>query len=125
MSCEYSYYDPNTYTMIPASLLQYLYRGSVSALGVVLVLSFFYKCMNNMNALNAIFVECGMISLGLYVIHVTIKERIHDCITFFAPDLNLHVLIITEFCIVLILSYFIAKLLLKSKLTSRYMLGKL
>ena len=121
---ELPYWMP-TNTPIPSSVLQYSYRGTTSAIGVILVLALFSKFMNADNCINRALVNIGGISLGLYVVHVIINEKVYNLIMYIFPSINIYALIAIEFSVVFLISYAIVKVLSKFKYTNQYLLGKL
>lgn len=120
---ELPYWIPSV-TIVPASILQYLYRGITSAIGVVLLLSIFPQYLNKDTKANHFFVTCGLMSLGLYVVHVVIKDRIHETIQLLSFSMNIYIFILLEFCLVLFLSFVIVKLVEKNRHTKEHLLGR-
>lgn len=118
------YWIPSN-TMIPSSILQYLYRGFTSVVGVILLFALFSKFLNKEGLLvNRLYVHCGKISLGLYVVHITIKDKIYEVISTMIPNLNIYMFVLLDFFIVLTFSYIIVIVLGKFEFTNQYLLGK-
>ncbi len=121
---ELPYWIP-TNTLIPVSVMQYLYRGITSAIGVLLLFSIYIKFVNKSNGLTKIFVPVGQISLGLYVVHMVMQEAIYEKLSILFGKSNNIVFIFCEFIILFVVSYFIVKLLAKYRYTNQFLLGKL
>lgn len=119
---ELPYWIP-TNTIIPASILQYLYRGVTGVIGVFVIFALFSKYLNHKTKINNILLDVGGISLGLYVVHLVIQKYIHGLISSFYSNIDI-LFIICEFIILFTLSYVIVKLLRKNKYTNEYLLGK-
>jgi fucose 4-O-acetylase-like acetyltransferase len=111
-------------TILPSSILQYLYRGITSALGVIMCLALFSKLKSNEGILGRVLVECGKMSLGLYVVHIIILNVIHSLLTPIMHQTTPFLFIMLEFTIVLGVAYSIVKLLSKYEVTNQYLLGK-
>jgi len=108
---------------IPTSLLQYAYRGFTALLAVVILLSTAPIILNGTGKLNRAICVIGNVSLGIYVVHLTIIGYIKDGIHIFSGNTQVNVALI--FIAALILSFIIVTILRKNKLTARYLLGKI
>ena len=70
-------------------------------------------------------VTFGMVSLGIYAVHMVIRFRLVDAVAFLIPDIGYWPLMIVTFCILTPVSFGIVWLLGKWKVTAALLLGKL
>ena len=108
---------------VPSTLLQYAYRGLTALIAVYVILSSAEKLFNKPSKINTLICRIGVLSLGVYVCHLTIIGRLYDGILYFC-DLGNAVNIIVLFIIGLISSILIVGFLAKFKATSKLLLGK-
>ena len=109
---------------VPGTLLQYAYRGTTALIAVVALLSFSERLFNSTAKFNLAMRWIGSVSLGVYVCHLTILGLINSALTAIG-DMGTTANYISLFVIGLAMSLAIVSLLAKSKLTSKFLLGKL
>lgn len=109
---------------LPKSLLQYAYRGLTAFVAIIAILNIAPKIINGETKFNSLIAEFGKISLGIYVVHITIIGYINDLLSTIIP-LNMEVQIIITAVLAMVLSIIIVKLLQKNQWTARIMLGKI
>lgn len=109
---------------LPSSLLQYAYRGFTALVAILIINSIAPKILNNTQPLNNTLCHLGIVSLGLYVVHLSIMDYIVDGIQTAMPSLSTWACIFLAFIMALTISYFIVWLLNKNKYTAIIFIGK-
>lgn len=102
---------------LPESLMQYAYRGLTALLIVTVLIGITPRVLNKVNGLNNAISWFGEVSLGLYVVHLTIVHYVYSGIS------SLHVMsegmmIFCTFVVTLALSCFAVWLMSKNKVSS-------
>lgn len=110
---------------IPSSLLQYAYRGFTALVAIVILIGVAPKMLNGTSKCNKIICSIGVVSLGLYVVHLSLIGYIVDGIKYIMPTINTWPCVTVSFFVALAASYLIVWLLNKNKYTARIFLGKL
>ena len=122
---ELPYWIPSD-TMVPSSIIQYLYRGITGTIGVFLLFAFFSTYLNGEGGLIKRFIlNCGSIPLGLYVVYIILVEKMNEIISDSNPNLNAFLIVLFAFCIVLFLSYAIVTFINKFNMSRKFLLGKI
>lgn len=111
-------------SILPATLLQYIYRGFTAVVGIVVLMSLSPKCLNDTNKINCFLKEYGAISLGIYVVHIIIMYRIVMLVNYLFPAVPDLFLILIVFVLNSLSSLLIVKMLLKNKWIARLAFGK-
>ncbi len=109
---------------VPASLLQYIYRGFTALTAVIVLLLTAPYITDGKNGIIRAICFLGDVSLGLYVIHLTIIgyiSRAVDSVADFGSAAN----VILIFIITSILSIITVRLLRNYRHTARWFLGKI
>lgn len=109
---------------IPSTLLQYAYRGLTAVLATVTLLGAAPLVLNGPSPLNRTVCTLGRVSLGLYVVHLTLMVHIVDVLQHALPALSTWPFIATAFVTALSASIFIVWLLGKNVHIARILLGK-
>lgn len=110
---------------VPSTLLQYAYRGFTALVAIVVLIGAAPRFLNGTGRLNQLFCTIGVVSLGLYVVHLSIIGYIITFIQTAALSLDNWMCIALVFVIALVISYFAVWLLNKNKHTARIFLGKI
>lgn len=110
---------------VPSALLQYTYRGFAALVAIVVLIGVAPKLLNGTDKLNQMICTLGVVSLGLYVVHISIMKYVVLGIHFVTPDICTFSFVSLTSVITLVLSYIIVWLLNKNKLTARIFLGKI
>lgn len=110
---------------IPSSITQYAYRGVTAFLAVAVLLNVSPMLLESTNKLNSSLARIGSVSLGVYVVHLLFMPYIVKIMHNIAPNLPDALICMISFIAGLVLSVFITELLMKTKITSRYLLGKI
>ena len=110
---------------VPSTLLQYAYRGFTAAIAIFVLLGVAPKTLNGKSLLNKSFAHLGVVSLGLYVVHLSFIGWIKDSIQALIPAISDSLAIVLLFVASFASSYIIVKLLTMNKWASRIMLGKI
>ena len=107
---------------VPSTLLQYAYRGLTALLAIEVIMSMSPRWLNGTGGWNTWMKDFGTISLGIYVIHLFLLGHIAKFAKMITTC-DTWVIVLT--CIVVtVAAYWIAKLLQKNTVTSKYLLGK-
>lgn len=109
---------------IPSAVLQYAYRGITAFLAIILIFSVVPKCFNSSNWLNERFAYLGVISLGLYVVHMAILQYLGKLLSMIPGSYPKFVEEIILLTIALVVSIVIIRLLQKNKWTAMLLLGQ-
>lgn len=110
---------------VPSALLQYAYRFATAFVANYLLFSSAHMVLNARNNVNEKIVHLGQISLGIYVVHLTMIIPIAPWFVKQLPNVSMPIFIILSFVIASIISVVIVELLKNNKYTSRYLLGKI
>lgn len=110
---------------VPAPLLQYSYRFTTAFVAIYLIFSIAPLLLHKSNKLNKNIVHLGQISLGIYVVHLSLIIPLSPWLVNMLPEIPMPIVILLSFVITSILSVIIVELLNKNKFTSKYLLGKL
>lgn len=109
---------------LPSSLVLPGYRFLTATLAVVVILSMAPQCLNGKNQLNMKAVEMGVISLGIYTVHLLLIDDLIALIRIVWANIPYWMLIVMTFVVLTIASFSIVKLLSLNKFTSKFLLGK-
>lgn len=109
---------------VPHSLLQYVYRGVTAVVALWVIFGIAPRILNVRNLFNRWIKNLGMISLGVYVVHMILLSRVRDSIMFFFPNNPLWLNICIIFVLVLVITVTIVELLMRNKWTKKFLLGK-
>jgi fucose 4-O-acetylase-like acetyltransferase len=110
---------------VPASMLQYAYRGLTAMMAIVSLIGFAPKALNRRNKLNSFISSVGVASLGMYTAHLLVLGYLKKLILSLCPNMNTELMIVLLSVLTFIVAYLLVKLLSKSQFTARYFLGKL
>lgn len=110
---------------VPSTLLQHAYRGFTAFVAIVVLLGSSPKLLNSTDTLNQMICTLGVVSLGLYVVHLSLMGYIVDGVQLIMPNIRTWTCVATTFVVALTISYLIVWLLNKNKYTSRIFLGKI
>lgn len=110
---------------IPSSLLQYAYRGVTALLAILFLLGMAPKVLNAACRLNGFSCEIGVVSLGYYTCHLTIKGWVVSGVRILLPSGSDAVIVGLSFVLCLFLTFCIVEDLKKNKITAKVLLGKL
>lgn len=114
-----------TIPYIPSTLLQYAYRGLTASIAILVLLGVSPKLLNNDSKFNSYLKDLGIVSLGLYVVHLPIMGYIAKINKAFAPSFPIWCQICIIFVLTCIISTILVVFLNKNKWTAKYLLGKL
>lgn len=110
---------------VPSALLQYAYRGFTALVAIVVLIGVAPKMLNDTGKLNQKICTLGVVSLGLYVVHLFLMGHIVNAILTVWQDISTWSCATIAFVVVLIVSYLVVWLLNKKSHTARLFLGKL
>lgn len=110
---------------VPSALLQYAYRGFTALVAIVVLIGAAPKMLNGTDKLNQMICTLGVVSLGLYVVHLSLMGYIVDGIQSIIPNINTWTCVSTAFVVALAISYLVVWLLNQNKYTARIFLGKI
>lgn len=110
---------------VPSSLLQYEYRGFTALVAIVVLIGAAPKLLNGAGKLNKTICKLGIVSLGLYVVHLSLMSYIVDVIEVVMPAITTWPCVVMAFVIALAISYLVVWLLNKNRHTARIFLGKI
>ena len=110
---------------VPSSLLQYAYRGFTALVAIVVLIGVAPKMLNATNKLNQMICTLGVVSLGLYVVHLSLMGYIVKSIQSITPNISTWACVSFAFVLALVISYLVVWLLNRNKLTARIFLGKI
>lgn len=109
---------------LPSTLVQYAYRSLTAVVATVVILSAAPKLLGGMDRLNKNMAHLGQLSLGLYVVHLTITGYVVSVIFYVWPTISVLALIPLTAIVVFLLSWMAVELLQKNKHTNKILLGK-
>lgn len=109
---------------LPASLAIQGYRLVSATLAVVVIQSLAPRCLNGKKRLNMKAVEMGIISLGVYTVHLLLIDDLIALLKMIWANIPHVLLIVVTFVVLTIVSFGIVKLLSLNKFTSKFLLGK-
>ena len=110
---------------VPSTMLQYAYRFATAFVAIYLIFSAAPMLLNAKNKANEKVAHIGQISLGIYVVHLTLIIPMSPWLVRILPNVPMVVVILISFLLASIISITIVELLNKNKYTSRYLLGKI
>lgn len=110
---------------VPSSLLQYGYRGLTALLGVMILLGISPLILNADTYFNRWFKELGVVSLGLYVVHLIIIGFLKVPLYTIIPNCEEWLAIVILSVVTFMFSAIIVCLLKKNKWTAKICLGKI
>lgn len=110
---------------VPSGLLQYSYRGFTALVAIVVLVGVAPKLLNGTSKMNQTICGLGVISLGLYVVHLSLIGHIVKGILALVTNVSTWLCIAISFVVVLTVSYLIVWLLSKNKYTAKIFLGKI
>lgn len=110
---------------IPASLLQYAYRGLTAIIAVVAILCSSHAMFNKSGKFNLWMAKLGNVSLGLYTVHLLLISTIAKLIMRILPGASDIAYVAIVFAVAFASAYLIVILLSKNKFTGRLLLGKI
>lgn len=109
---------------VPASLLQYAYRGITATIAIFVLINVAEKILNMHTRLTGFIAHLGVYSLGIYVAHLLMMGYVVDEAKSILPNasLTLLVVLVSVFCAVL--SWALVELLRRNEITLKLFLGK-
>lgn len=110
---------------LPSALLQYVYRGFTAIVAIVVLIVTAPKILNSTYKLNQMICTLGVVSLGLYVTHLSLMGYIVDGIQTIMPNISTWTCIVFSFVMALAISYLVVWLLSMNKHTARIFIGKI
>lgn len=110
---------------IPSALLQYAYRFMTAFVAIFLLFSAAPLMLNADTKINQKITHLGQLSLGLYVVHLTLIIPLSSWLVSKMPQVPINIVVCLSFALALIVSIAIVELLNSNKYTSRYLLGKI
>lgn len=110
---------------VPSALLQYAYRGFTALVAIVVMVGAAPVLLNGTGNLNKAICTLGVVSLGLYVVHLSIMGYVVKGIQAVLPSVGTCLCVLFAFAIALAISYQVVWLLNKNKHTAKIFLGKL
>lgn len=109
----------------PFLLMQYVYRAFTAFVAILLLLGGAPQLLNSEIMPNKWISQVGVISLGLYVVHLSFIGQIFSLIRTLIPNVDTILTIVLTFILSFISSYVIVKLLTLNKWTVKFLLGKI
>ena len=110
---------------VPSTLLQYAYRGFTALVAIVVLIGAAPMLLNGTNMFNKAICSLGVVSLGLYVVHLSLMSYIVDGLKTMMPNISTWACVATAFVVALAISYLVVWLLNQNKQTARIFLGKI
>lgn len=110
---------------VPSTLLQYAYRGFTAFVAIVVLIGAAPKILNTESVCNDEIRKVGVVSLGLYAVHLSIMGLVVDIINKVFPQIGEWFCVALAFIIALTMSSLVVLLLSKNKYTARFFLGKI
>lgn len=110
---------------VPSALLQYAYRFITAFVAIYLIFSVAPLMLNTDTKINQRITHLGQISLGLYVVHLTLIIPMSPWLVSIMPQVPISIVVCLSFALAFIISVAIVELLNRNKYTSRYLLGKI
>ena len=109
---------------VPSVVVRMLYRMIVPVVFIIAMVSAGSRMSAGVSQGWRLLIEFGQVSLGIYVVHMVVKNLFAQWIILMFPNLSMVWCVLIEFVILTILSLIVVRQLMKIKITSRYMLGK-
>lgn len=113
-----------TISHVPSTLVQYAYRGLTALIAVLILFGAATKILDNDTVFNGLIKELGVLSLGLYVVHITFLDYISGFVKMTMPSACDWLLIAIVFFVTFLFSMIIVEILKQNKWTARFCLGK-
>lgn len=110
---------------VPSALLQYAYRGLTALVAIVVLIDAAPMLLNGTDEINKAICTLGVVSLGLYVVHLSIIGYVVTGIRSVIPSIRTWSCAALAFAVALVISYLVVWLLSKNKHTARVFLGNL
>lgn len=110
---------------VSPALLQYAYRGFSALVAIVVLIGAAPKFLSGNGSINNVICTFGIVSLGLYVVHLSIMCYVVVCIQLIMPSIGTWICISIAFAVALAISYLVVWLLSKNKYTASIFLGKI
>ena len=110
---------------LPPALPQYAYRGLTGLVAIVVLIEAAPLLLNGNSKFNKMMCSLGAVSLGLYVVHLSIIGRVVDCIQSVIPSAGVWTCALLAFVIVLAISYLVVWIINTNRFTARLFLGKI
>lgn len=110
---------------VPSALLQYAYRFATAFVAIYLIFCAAPLLLGARTKANEKIAHIGQISLGIYVVHLTLIIPMSPWLVSIMPNVPMAAVIFISFFLASFISITIVELLNKNKYTSRYLLGKL
>lgn len=110
---------------LPSTLLQYAYRGFTALVAIMVLIGSAHKILNDTSTFNHAISKLGVVSLGLYVVHLSIMGYVVTAVQLVVPSIGNWMCVSVSFIVALAISYFVVWLLSRNKHTARIFLGKL
>lgn len=110
---------------VPSALLQYAYRGLTALVAIVVLIGLAPKLLNGGDKMNQKICTLGVVSLGLYVVHLSLIGYIVDGTQSIMPNISTWACVSVAFVVALALSYLVVWLLNQNEHTARIFLGKI
>lgn len=110
---------------VPTTLMQYAYRGITALVAIVVLIGIAPTMLNGTDKMNQWVCSFGIVSLGLYVVHLSIMDYIVHFLQTMLPLISTWPCVAVAFFISLTLSYIIVCLLSKNEFAAMIFLGKI
>lgn len=110
---------------VSPALLQYAYRGFSALVAIVVLIGAAPKFLSGSGSINNVICTLGIVSLGLYVVHLSIMGYVVVCIQSVMSSIGTWICISIAFAVALAISYLVVWLLSKNKYTASIFLGKI
>lgn len=110
---------------VPTAFVQYAYRGFTAFVAILVIHGFSPKVLNGEGDVNMFVKEIGVISLGIYVCHLSFMGFVVNFLRHEMPDSSKIVYITYTFIISFVLSLIIVRLLKRKKWVAMILLGKI
>lgn len=110
---------------VPASLLQYAYRGLTAAIAILVMFGWAPRALNGTGRVNLLVRKVGQVSLGLYVCHLTLMRYVVSIAAHAFPGLGTWPAVAVSFIVCTLLSVAIVEGLKRNKMTAKVLLGKI
>lgn len=110
---------------VPSSLLQYAYRGFTALVAIVVLIGVAPKMLNGTGRLNQKICTLGVVSLGLYVVHLSIMSYVVTAVQSVLPSSGNWTCVSMAFVVALAISFLVVWLFNMNNYTARIFLGKI
>ena len=110
---------------VPSALLQYAYRGFTAFVAIFVLIGAAPLLLNGTDKINKAICSLGVVSLGLYVVHLSIMGYFVTGIRTVIPSIETLPCVAFAFAVALAISYIVVWLLNMNRYTARIFLGKL